>query len=82
MIDGAATFMTIEPVLDFDVDGMLELIDIARPAFLNIGADSKRCGLAEPSADKVLALIEGIRTLGIEIRQKTNLERLLKGGGK
>lgn len=82
MIDGAATFLTIEPVLDFDVDGMLDLIDIARPAFLNIGADSKRCGLAEPSADKVLALIEGIRTLGIEIRQKTNLERILKGGAK
>ncbi len=82
MIDGAETFLTIEPVLDFDVDGMMDLIEIARPSFLNIGADSKRCGLAEPSGDKVLALIEGIRKLGIEIRQKTNLDRLLKGGAK
>lgn len=76
------TFLTIEPVLDFDVDGMLELIGIARPGFINIGADSKRCGLEEPSADKVIALIDGIKKMRIEIRQKTNLARLLKGGVK
>ena len=34
-------FVTIEPILDFDVDGMLKLLDIARPDFVNIGADSK-----------------------------------------
>lgn len=76
------TFVTIEPVLDFDVRGMLALLSLARPDFVNIGADSKGCGLREPSAEKVLALIEGVREMGIEIRQKTNLERLLKGGGK
>jgi DNA repair photolyase len=75
-------FVTIEPILDFDVPYMLELIEIVRPAFLNIGADSKGCGLEEPSADKVLDLIHGINAMGIEIRQKTNLERLLKGGAE
>lgn len=70
-------FVTIEPILDFDVDGLLELLDIVRPAFVNIGADSKGHGLVEPSADKVLALIDGIRKSGTEIRQKTNLERIL-----
>ena len=78
--DGVRRFVTIEPVLDFDLSGMLELLDIARPEFVNIGADSKGCGLAEPSAEKVLALIDGINALGIEIRQKTNLDRLLRGG--
>lgn len=77
LIDGATTFLTIEPILDFDLDGMLELIEIAIPSFVNIGADSKGCGLSEPSGDKVLELIDGIQKMGIEIRQKTNLDRLL-----
>jgi DNA repair photolyase len=72
-------FVTIEPILDFDVEGMLELLEIARPDFVNIGADSKGTGLAEPSAVKVMALIDGIKKAGIEIRQKTNLERILSG---
>jgi len=70
-------FVTIEPILDFDVPEMLDLIKCARPNFINIGADSKGHGLNEPTADKVLALIEGIKNLGIEIRQKTNLDRIL-----
>ena len=76
-------FVTIEPVLDFDTDDLLELIDIAQPEFVNIGADSKQSSLAEPSADKVLSLIEGLGKLGTEIRQKTNLDRILhpKNGG-
>lgn len=53
------------------------LLDIVRPSFVNIGADSKGHGLIEPSAEKVLALIDGITKTGIEIRQKTNLERIL-----
>lgn len=72
-------FVTIEPILDFDVDGMLELLDMVRPAFVNIGADSKVCALTEPSPEKVIALIDGIGKLGLEIRQKTNLDRIIKG---
>lgn len=75
-------FVTIEPILDFEVENMLGLLKMASPDFINIGADSKGHGLKEPSADKVLALIEGIKAMGIEIRQKLNLERLLKGGAK
>jgi len=79
-------FVTIEPILDFDVEVMLGLLDIARPEFVNIGADSKGHGLEEPSAEKVLELIDGIGKMGIEIRQKKNLERILnkqkKRGGE
>jgi len=45
---------------------------------VNIGADSKGHGLPEPSPDKVHALIEKLTGYGIEIREKHNLERLLK----
>ena len=79
-------FVTIEPILDFNVDGMLALLERASPDFINIGADSKGHGLEEPSAEKVLELIDGIGKMGIEIRQKKNLERILnkqkKRGGE
>ena len=71
-------FLTIEPILDFDLPSLLGMVVHARPNFVNIGADSKGCGLPEPSAEKVRALIEGIQDSGIEIREKHNLARLMK----
>ncbi len=72
------TFVTVEPVLR-----MKNPIQFARdiaschPDFVNIGADSKGHGLPEPSRDQLLAFIGELQRLGVEIRQKTNLERLL-----
>lgn len=57
---------------------MLDQIKKAKPNFINIGADSKGCGLPEPTGLQVQALIKGIKDLGIEIRVKHNLERLLR----
>ncbi len=71
-------FITIEPVMDFDVGILLSWMRDAKPTFINIGADSKHSGLLEPSAEKLRSFIAGIQELGIEIREKTNLERLLK----
>jgi DNA repair photolyase len=75
--EGMKTFVTIEPILEFDLFEMIGLIALAKPDFVNIGADSKGTGLQEPSKEKVFALIEGIKRLGIEIRTKRNLERLI-----
>lgn len=76
-------FVTVEPVLDFDVDILAEWLVSMRTEgygyFVNIGADSKGRGLEEPSADKVLSLVARLRGAGIEIRQKHNLDRLLLG---
>ncbi len=71
-------FITIEPIMKFNLHEMLRLIEIASPSFVNIGADSKNNRLPEPGRDDVLALIAGIKATGIDIRQKTNLSRLLK----
>ncbi len=71
-------FVTIEPIMDFDILDMIDLVIAAKPSFVNIGADSKKHGLPEPSRVKVLALIEGITSAGIEIRRKSDLQRLLK----
>jgi DNA repair photolyase len=71
-------FVTIEPILDFDVDIISSWMDRIRPEFVNIGADSKGRGLPEPTPDKVHGLIEKLKEYGIEIREKHNLSRLLK----
>lgn len=73
---GFDTFLTIEPIMDFDVKEFLELLEIAKPRWINIGADSKNCDLIEPTWEKVQELIAGIRELGIEIKEKSNLDRL------
>ena len=75
-------FLTIEPIMDFDLPDFVNDIVLAGPAFVNIGADSKGHGLPEPSLDKVAALIDGLAAHGIEIREKHNLARLKVGGSK
>lgn len=72
----ARKFVTIEPVLDFDVEVLAEWIGRIRPEFLNLGADSKGHGLTEPSVEKVYALVDKLQQLGIDLREKHNLQRL------
>lgn len=69
-------FLTIEPLLDFDVDILASWIVVINPEFVNIGADSKKHHLPEPSAEKVNDLIRLITEAGMEVREKANLERL------
>ena len=71
-------FVTIEPIMDFDVPSLLSLIVFCKPDFVNIGADSKRHNLPEPSGEKILKFVEVLRVHGITIRKKVNIERLLK----
>jgi DNA repair photolyase len=74
-IDGRK-FVTIEPIMDFDIDDLLDLISGCEPIQVNVGADSGHCNLPEPSKEKVLALIDGLQKF-TKIDQKRNLNRLL-----
>jgi len=69
-------FITIEPVLDFDVDIFAEWIGNMKLDFINLGADSKGHNLPEPTIEKVMQLVEKLKEYGIELREKYNLERL------
>jgi protein gp37 len=69
--------VTIEPVMDFDLDEMVSMIKFCGPSKVNIGADSKNNHLPEPSKKKLLALINELQKFTI-IDRKSNLERLLK----
>ena len=72
------TFITVEPVMDFDVEVLAGFILAAKPDFLNLGADSKNNNLPEPSIEKIEALVAALAKGGIEPREKGNLERLRK----
>ena len=74
-------FITVEPVMRFTSDFAHELI-AAMPSFVNIGADSKRCGLPEPTEEELRQLIAKLRDAGIDVRLKSNLGRLMQQGGE
>ena len=75
-IKGFRKMVTIEPIIDFDVTPLLDLIESVEPEFVNIGADSKNHNLPEPSAFKIENLIKGLTKFTKSISKK-NLSRLL-----
>lgn len=70
-------FVTIEPVLDFDVHEFATAVVKANPTWVNIGADSKGHDIAEPTKEKILTLIDIFKAFGVEVRRKTNLARII-----
>lgn len=69
-------FVTVEPIMQFDLDILSNWIIDIKPEFVNIGADSKNSGLTEPTWKEVQGLINVLKENNIEVRQKSNLERL------
>jgi protein gp37 len=70
-------FVTVEPILDFDPAVLAGWIADIKPAYLNIGADSKMGNLPEPSKVTILDFLDRLKDAGITVRKKTNLQRLL-----
>lgn len=70
--------ITIEPIMDFDVDEFFDMIRYIKPNQVNIGADSGNNGLSEPEPDKIIELINKLEANGIKVYKKANLKRLLK----
>ena len=68
-------FVSIEPILDFDVDVLVSWIKQINPEFVSIGADSKSHNLPEPPAWKVKKLIEELKKI-TNVKIKDNLKRL------
>ncbi len=73
--------VTIEPIMDFDLDIFTEMIKQANPKWVNIGADSKGHHLQEPSFEKLHMLISNLEKF-TEVRLKPNLNRLLNSQKK
>lgn len=73
---GFETMVTIEPIMDFDLKELVDVIFHAKPTWVNIGADSKEHNLPEPSKDKILELVTELNKF-TEIRKKNNLGRIM-----
>lgn len=74
----AKKYVTIEPIMDFDLEPFVELVKRCEPEQVNIGADSGGNELPEPTMDKVLELVDCLKRFTV-IAQKRNLNRLMKG---
>jgi len=70
-------YITIEPIMQFDLERFVGIIKRCNPKQINIGCDSGRNNLPEPSKEKVLQLISELEKFTV-IHNKSNLKRLLK----
>lgn len=70
-------YVTIEPIMDFDMGKMIRSIQNIKPQQVNIGADSGGNNLPEPSKDKTLQLISELKKL-TTVKVKNNLNRIIK----
>jgi len=75
-IHGFRKMVSIEPIMDFNLDILVDWISGIKPEFVSIGADSGENHLPEPSPDKVKTLIEALKKI-TEVKIKDNLKRLL-----
>ena len=68
--------VSIEPIMDFDLEVMVKWMQEIKPEFVSIGADSGNNHLPEPTPEKVKALIEALQEFTF-VKIKDNLKRLL-----
>lgn len=64
--------ITIEPILDFDIDVFFRMITEAEPEYVWIGYNSrpKRVALPEPDLTKTKLLIDLLQKSGVEVKGK------------
>jgi DNA repair photolyase len=70
------TYVTVEPIMDFDLKELSYLIETCLPEQVNIGADSGNHKLPEPPPEKIRELIDELEVF-TTVKQKKNLKRLL-----
>lgn len=71
-------YITIEPIMDFDLPEFVEMLKSCEAIQINIGADSGRNKLPEPPKEKVLELVNELQKF-TTIHNKANLKRILNG---
>ncbi len=71
------TYITIEPIFNFDMRPFIELLKLANPKQINIGADSGNNNLPEPPKEKIQDLIKELEKF-TKVKLKKNLDRLIK----
>ncbi len=72
----AHKFLSIEPIMDFDIDTFLAWIAQIKPEIIEIGADNYKHNLHEPSATKIQSFIEEAKDICPTVILKAGIERL------
>jgi len=67
--------VSIEPIVKFDHDRLVEIIRDIDPNFVSIGADSKHMDLPEPTREEVWKLIHALKSF-TTVKLKSNLIRI------
>ena len=70
------TYVTIEPIMEFDFIELVETIKRCNPVQVNIGADSGNNNLPEPVKEEVLSLIDELNTF-TKVKLKNNISRII-----
>ena len=82
-LDYPRKVVTIEPVLDFDLeefsDMIFQLHEQGSLEYVWFGFDSKNCGLPEPSKEKAQKFVDILQDHGIEVRLKTSALKTTEG---
>lgn len=69
-------FVSIEPVMDFDLGTLVRWIGEIKPEIVEVGADNYHNNLPEPPWERVEALLEALRKFVPRVIEKDGLERL------
>lgn len=69
-------FLSIEPIMDFDLDILVSWVRILKPEIVEVGADNYHNNLPEPPWWKVEALLGRLREICPKVVEKEGLERL------
>jgi len=69
-------FVSIEPVMDFDIDHMLNWLITIRPEIIEVGADNYHNRLPEPQPEQLEGLLAALRSFCPAVIEKDGLERL------
>ena len=70
-------FLSIEPLMDFDLPVLLNWIEAIAPDIVEIGADSYGNNLPEPCEEKARELVAQLSRLPLDLYIKDTTERLL-----
>lgn len=78
-IDYPRKVITVEPILDFDLDCFLEMLVSIQPEYIWLGFNSRpaQVQLPEPSYAKTQALVNELTQRGIEVRGKELRKRIV-----
>lgn len=74
--DGLDVMVTIEPIMDFDLDILVSWMKDIEPIQINIGADSGNNNLKEPNSSKVESLCQRLKPF-TNLKLKDNLGRIV-----